>query len=52
MFDLLHNASVKVLRPSCHPRASGNPSRGESRLDARFRGHDSLTLKTAKRKAR
>jgi len=29
MFDLLHNASVKVLPPSCHPRASGNPNRGE-----------------------
>jgi hypothetical protein len=29
---------------------AGNPSRGESRLDARFRGHDSLMLKTAKRK--
>jgi len=38
MFNLLRNASVKVLPPSCHPRASGNPSRGESRLDARFRG--------------
>ena len=51
MFDLLHNASVEVFRPRVIPAQAGIQVAAKGRLDARFRGHDSPTLKTAKRKA-